>query len=381
MTDAFGVYVHFPFCAAKCPYCDFNSHVRVKVDEPRWLAAVLRELTAQAAALDTRPREVSSVFFGGGTPSLMSGASVAAVLDRIAALFPVAHDVEVTLEANPSSVEAGRFRDYRAAGVDRVSLGVQALDDAALKRLGRLHSKAEALAAFTLAQSIFPRKSLDLIYARPGQTAQAWESELREALALGPSHMSVYQLTFEEGTPFEALRRAGKMTPLDDDASAAQFALTQGMLGAAGLSAYEVSNHARPGEEARHNLLYWRYGEYLGVGPGAHGRVFRDGGRAATTTLRSPEGWAERVEQTGVGLDAVTALAAAEQGEEMLLMGLRLSEGVSIARVEGMLGRALNPAALADLQDQGYLAANGDRLRATARGRFVLNRVIAELAS
>jgi putative oxygen-independent coproporphyrinogen III oxidase len=380
MTDAFGVYVHFPFCAAKCPYCDFNSHVRVRVDEARWLAAVLRELSTQAAALDRRQRVVSSVFFGGGTPSLMSGLSVGAVLDHISALFPVASDVEVTLEANPSSVEAGRFRDYRAAGVNRVSLGVQALDDGALKRLGRLHSKAEALAAFALAQSVFPRHSLDLIYARPGQTTDAWAAELAEALALGASHMSVYQLTFEEGTPFETLRRAGKMTPLDDDASAAQFLVTQEMLGAADLAAYEVSNHARPGDEARHNLLYWRYGEYLGAGPGAHGRVLRDGGRAATLTFRSPEGWASQVEQNGAGLETVTPLSLSEQGEEALLMGLRLSEGVSISRVEGLLGRALNPLAMTDLEAEGFLVRTAERVRATPRGRFVLNRVIAELA-
>lgn len=380
MSEAFGVYVHFPFCAAKCPYCDFNSHVRQTVDETRWRAAILTELSAMAGRLDARPRTVGSVFFGGGTPSLMSGESVAAILDRISALFSVSPDVEVTLEANPTSVEAGRFADYRVAGVNRVSLGVQALDDAALKSLGRLHSTAEALAAFDLARRIFARHSLDLIYARPGQSVAAWETELKQALDLGPTHLSVYQLTFEDGTPFEALRRAGKMKPLDDDIAQTQFEITQGMTGAAGLAAYEVSNHARPGEEARHNLLYWRYGEYLGAGPGAHGRIFADGSRLATSTLKLPEAWASSIEQTGAGFDAVTPLTAPEQGEEALLMGLRLQEGVSIARVEGMLGRALNSAALSGMQELGLIARHGDRLRATPRGRFVLNRVIAELA-
>jgi putative oxygen-independent coproporphyrinogen III oxidase len=380
MSEAFGVYVHFPFCAAKCPYCDFNSHVRQKVDETRWLNATLTELSSMAARLDPRSRTVGSVFFGGGTPSLMSGRSVAAVLERIAALFPVAPNVEVTLEANPTSVEAGRFRDYRAAGVNRVSLGVQALDDAALKSLGRLHDKAEALAAFDLARRTFDRHSLDLIYARPGQSTSAWEAELREALTLGPTHLSVYQLTFEEGTPFEALRKAGKMKPLDDETSEEQFTLTQAMTADAGLGAYEVSNHARPGEEARHNLLYWRYGEYLGVGPGAHGRILTQGSRAASSTLKLPETWAQKVAASGDGLDTLTPLTSPEQGEETLLMGLRLSEGVSIARVKELLGRPLNPTALNDMTDHGLLTADGDRLRATARGRFVLNRVIAELA-
>lgn len=380
MSDAFGIYVHFPFCAAKCPYCDFNSHVRQKVDEARWLTATLTELSTIAGRLDPRARTAGSVFFGGGTPSLMSGRSVAAILERIAALFPVAPDVEITLEANPSSVEASRFRDYRAAGVNRVSLGVQALDNAALNSLGRLHSKAEALAAFDLARRTFDRHSLDLIYARPGQNTAAWEAELREALALGPTHMSVYQLTFEEGTPFEALRKAGKMRPLDDDTAQEQFALTQAMTEAAGLPAYEVSNHARPGEEARHNLLYWRYGEYLGVGPGAHGRILTQGSRTATSTLKLPEAWAQKVETTGDGLETLTPLTLPEQGEEALLMGLRLSEGVLITQLEELFGRSLNATALSDLTAQGHVATNGGRVRATAQGRFVLNRVIAELA-
>jgi putative oxygen-independent coproporphyrinogen III oxidase len=381
MNEAFGVYVHFPFCAAKCPYCDFNSHVRQKVDETRWRDAVLRELSTVAGRLDPRDRVVSSVFFGGGTPSLMSGGSVAKIVERIAALFPIAPGAEITLEANPSSVEAARFRDYRAAGVNRVSLGVQALDDAALKALGRLHSKAEALAAFDVARRTFDRHSLDLIYARPGQSAAAWEAELREALALGPTHLSVYQLTFEEGTPFEMLRRAGKVRPLDDALAEEQFDLTQSMTAAAGLAAYEVSNHAKHGEEARHNLLYWRYGEYLGVGPGAHGRIFSGGGRLATATRKPPEGWAQAVEQSGDGLETAELLSGPEQGEEALLMGLRLSEGVSIARIETLLGRPLNAAALTDLSAMGLIVRANDMLRATTKGRFVLNRVIAELAA
>jgi oxygen-independent coproporphyrinogen-3 oxidase len=379
-ATAFGLYVHWPFCAAKCPYCDFNSHVRRSIEEGQWLAALLREMDTIAARLSPRERTVSSVFFGGGTPSLMHGRSVEAVLDRVAALFPVAPDVEVTLEANPTSVEAGRFRDYRAAGVNRVSLGVQALDDRALQSLGRLHSKAEAVAAIDVARETFQRWSFDLIYARPGQRSQDWEAELREALALGPRHLSVYQLTFEEGTLFEALRRDGKMTPLDDERSAEQFELTHALLGAAGLPAYEISNHAMPGEEARHNLLYWRYGEYVGLGPGAHGRVFFDERRWATAALKDPAAWARQTDSQGHGLADETPLSRSAEGEEALLMGLRLSEGVELDVVEGLLGAPLNPDALHDLSREGLLDAGGGRIRATPRGRLVLNAVIAALA-
>ncbi|HAH10765.1 MAG TPA: coproporphyrinogen III oxidase [Alphaproteobacteria bacterium] len=376
----FGIYVHWPFCAAKCPYCDFNSHVRLKIDETRWLAATLRELAQMAGRLDRRPRTVSSVFFGGGTPSLMTGGSVQAILERIAHHFPIDRAVEVTLEANPTSVEAQRFRDYRAAGVNRASLGVQALDDEALRSLGRLHTKAEAMAAVTLAVEIFPRVSFDLIYARPKQTTAAWNRELAEALSYGPTHLSVYQLTFEEGTPFEALRQAGKMKPLDDDTSAEQYRLSQEMLDAAGLPAYEISNHAKPGDEARHNLLYWRYGEYLGLGPGAHGRVWIDGQLHATETVKLPEAWAQKVEAEGAGLTVCRPVASAQQAEEALLMGMRLTEGVSLDRIAHLRGRALDPARLADLVQAGLVVIENDTLRAAPEGRLVLNAILAQLA-
>jgi oxygen-independent coproporphyrinogen-3 oxidase len=377
----FAVYVHWPFCASKCPYCDFNSHVRHGgVDEPGFAAALVREL--ETAADRTECRRPDSVFFGGGTPSLMSPETVGAVLSAIDRLWGLDASAEVTLEANPTSVEAGRFAGYRAAGVGRVSLGVQALDDAALAALGRRHTADEALRAVALAQSIFPRVSFDLIYARPAMTAAAWEAELSRALAIGTDHLSLYQLTIEEGTPFAALHASGKLHVPDDDTAADLYELTQAVTEAAGMPAYEVSNHARPGEESRHNLVYWRGGAYVGVGPGAHGRLERDGVRRATAAERNPERWLAAVEADGHGFVVDERVAEEERADELLLMGLRLTEGVDLARHARHAGRPIDPARIAPLVADGLLAWTGEgRLAATPRGRLVLNTLIAALAA
>jgi putative oxygen-independent coproporphyrinogen III oxidase len=376
----FGVYVHWPFCAQKCPYCDFNSHVRFGgIDEARFRSAFLREL--EHTAKRTGPRVVSSIFFGGGTPSLMAPETVAAILDRIAALWSVDPQAEITLEANPGSVEAARFRGYRTAGVNRVSLGVQSLRDDILKSLGRIHSVAEAKAAIEIARATFDRFSFDLIYARPGQTLAAWKEELRDALAISGQHLSLYQLTIEPETPFAALHAAGKLVIPDEDAALALYEATQELTAAADLPAYEISNHAAPGEESRHNLLYWRYGEYAGCGPGAHGRLAA-GVRHATSTERNPEAWAARVEQTGHGVIEETPLTAAEEADELLLMGLRLSEGVDLERLESLSGVRPSPAAMASLTQQGLIEAipGTQRIRATGNGRFILNEIVLRLA-
>jgi oxygen-independent coproporphyrinogen-3 oxidase len=381
LSDAdFGLYVHWPFCLSKCPYCDFNSHVRAKVDTDAWQNALLCELRTIGARLDRRPG-LRSVFFGGGTPSLMPGSVVGAILNAAEALFGFDSEIEVTLEANPTSVDAGRFQDYRAAGVNRVSLGVQALNDRDLQTLGRLHTVDEALNAVALAQAIFPRASFDLIYARPGQTAEAWGGELDRALAQGCTHYSLYQLTFEEGTPFYAALMRGTMKELDAEHAAELYELTQARMSAAGLPAYEVSNHAAAGQESRHNLIYWRYGDYLGIGPGAHGRLTIGDDRIATEGERSPEAWLARVGERGHGLERWEALGLEEQGLEALLMGLRLSEGVALAPIEGKLGRTLSTSRLADLEARGLVAHVGDRLRATPRGRLVLNALLKEFAA
>lgn len=375
---SFGVYVHWPFCQAKCPYCDFNSHVRDGVDHGRWRAALLRELDHMAALAE--PAEVTSVFFGGGTPSLMEPETVGAVLERVAAHWAVAPDVEVTLEANPTSVDAGRFRGYRAAGVNRLSLGVQSLDDAALKRLGRLHSAREALNALALARETFPRLSFDLIYARPGQTADAWADELHCALSFAADHLSLYQLTIEPGTAFFDLHRRGALKVPEDDLAADFYDRTQEITEAAGLPAYEISNHAAPGAESRHNLTYWRYGAYAGIGPGAHGRLDSGGRRQALATARAPETWLAAVEEHGHGLEHREDLSAEEQAREFLLMGLRLSEGIAPERFEALAGKPLDAVRLAPLIDEGLLARRQDgRLAATAKGRLVLNAVVAEV--
>lgn len=377
--SGFAIYVHWPFCAAKCPYCDFNSHVRERYDEMRWAGAILKELQAVATLQgDGRP-EVASIFFGGGTPSLMSGAAVGAVLEGVARLWRVAADPEVTLEANPNSVEQGRFRDYRAAGVNRVSIGAQAFDDKALKALGRLHGAEEAKAAIRLGLAVFPRVSFDLIYARPQQTAADWEVELKQALSFGTEHLSVYQLMIEQGTAYATLARQGKLNLPDEDLAAEFYEQTQEICEAAGLPAYEISNHARPGAESRHNLVYWRYGDYAGVGPGAHGRLTVSERRLATQAERLPERWLTEVEQKGSSL-AAGEVSADDAAREHLLMNLRLSEGLDLAAYRGRWGTAPTASRIATLREAGLVALNGNRLAATHRGRLVLNTIIAQLA-
>jgi len=378
-VGGFGLYVHWPFCLSKCPYCDFNSHVRSGVDATAWTEALARELGSIAERLDTR-RKLDSIFFGGGTPSLMPGAAVARIIGEAERLFGFEPELEITLEANPTSVDAARFRDYRSAGVNRVSLGVQAMNDADLRALGRLHTVAEALAAVALAQATFPRASFDLIYARPGQTISAWQEELDRAIAQGCTHYSLYQLTFEEGTPFHAALMRGTMKEMDTETAASLYEFTQERMTKAGLPAYEVSNHARPGEESRHNLIYWRCGDYMGVGPGAHGRLTVNGERIATTTERHPEAWLARVTKHRHGLTQWQPITLEEQGREALLMGLRLSEGVDLARIEQALGRPLAARAGA-FQSQGLASLVHGRLRATPRGRLVLNALLRALAA
>jgi len=376
----FGVYVHWPFCASKCPYCDFNSHVRHGgIDEARFRAALLRELEHWAGL--TAGRTVSSIFFGGGTPSLMSAATVGAILDAIARHWPIVLGAEITLEANPSSVEAARFRGYRDAGVNRVSLGVQSLDDGVLRTLGRLHTADEALAAIEVARRTFQRFSFDLIYARPGQTLEAWRNELAEAVARADEHLSLYQLTIEPATPFAELYARGRLKMPEGETARAFYDLTQELTEAAGLPAYEVSNHAAPGAACRHNLLYWRYGEYAGVGPGAHGRAVIGDLRQATATERNPERWATLVEQRGHGLAETMALSPAEEADEALLMGLRLAEGLDLDRLAAMTGYAPRAPALTDLVRLGLIERHGHRIAATAAGRIVLDQVVLQLAS
>ncbi|RXF75594.1 radical SAM family heme chaperone HemW [Hansschlegelia zhihuaiae] len=377
----FGVYVHWPFCAAKCPYCDFNSHVRhMGWDEPRFLAAFRREIAHMAGLAPGRT--VSSIFIGGGTPSLMLPETVAGILDAIGGCWSVDQGVEVTLEANPTSVEADRFRGYRAAGVNRVSLGVQSLQPDDLARLGRLHTVDEALSAVALAQSIFPRISFDLIYARPGQTPEAWREELGRAIAYGTEHLSLYQLTIEEGTPYYEMHRAGKIRTPDQATARALWDATQETCEAAGLPAYEISNHARAGAESRHNLVYWRYGEYAGVGPGAHGRLVVDGVRRELATERNPELWASAVEADGSGLVMDAGLSQEAQGDEFLVMGLRLKEGIDLARFHRLSGRRIDERRIDDLVMDGMVERLGrDRLRVTPEGFPVLDAVVADLAS
>ncbi len=375
-TAGFGVYVHWPFCLAKCPYCDFNSHVSREVDHPRWRAALVAELGAARAM--TGAVTADTVFFGGGTPSLMPAETVAAVIEAIDQLWGLAPDAEITLEANPTSIEAARFAGYAAAGVNRVSMGAQALNDADLKRLGRMHSSAEARVAFDIAQAQFRRVSFDLIYARQDQTVAAWEAELQEALAMAIDHLSLYQLTIEQGTRFAELHARGGLRGLPtDDRAAEMYEVTQAITAAAGLPAYEVSNHARPGSESRHNLIYWRGGDYAGVGPGAHGRIIMDGIRMATETARDPAAWLAAAE-TGRGISA-EALPEGAAGDEYALMSLRLAEGMSLSRHLRLSGTPLNQAKVADLIADGIIRVEGDRLAATAQGRPVLNAIIAAL--
>jgi oxygen-independent coproporphyrinogen-3 oxidase len=429
VAPAFGLYIHWPFCAQKCPYCDFNSHVRHQGwDEARFLAAYKRELDNVADR--TGKRTVSSIFFGGGTPSLMQPETTAAILDHIAGLWPIVPAAEITIEANPGSVEATRFAGYRSAGVNRVSMGVQSLRDDQLKRLGRIHTVAEAMAAFDIARRTFDRFSFDLIYARPGQTPEEWRAELKDALSLAGRHLSLYQLTIEPDTPYAALHAAGKLVVPDSDTALALYEITQELTEAAGLPAYEISNHAGANEESQHNLLYWRYGEYAGIGPGAHGRLIFDGARHAIVAERNPEAWAGLVERQGHGFTQVTRLSRGEEADEMLLMGLRLAEGLDLDRLAEVGGVRPTDEAIADLVDLGVLehiephAAAGEirgcvgsahpgewadvagvsplasdgkcdprlpeargltpsalpRIRATGHGRFILNELVLRLS-
>jgi putative oxygen-independent coproporphyrinogen III oxidase len=382
-SDAgFAVYLHWPFCLSKCPYCDFNSHVRQSaIDEGRYAAAFAREI-AHAAAM-TPGRVVSSIFLGGGTPSLMKPETVASVLDAVAGAWPIGPNVEVTLEANPTSVEAERFRGYRAAGVNRVSLGVQAMNDVDLRRLGRMHSADEAMRAVAIAAGIFDRFSFDLIYARPDQTPAAWRAELMSAIDRAAEHLSLYQLTIEPGTWFERLHAAGKLVVPDAEASRILYDVTQEVCDRAGLPAYEISNHARPGAESRHNLVYWRYGEYAGIGPGAHGRIVTPAGRLANSTERHPETWLAAVEAGGHGMVEQTMLSEEEAGDEFLLMGLRLREGIDPARYRALSGRVLDERRIRDLLGDGLIArpVDGARLAVTPAGFPVLDAVVADLAA
>jgi putative oxygen-independent coproporphyrinogen III oxidase len=377
----FGIYIHWPFCRSKCPYCDFNSHVRERIDHARWRSALLAEL--EHYARDTQGRTVTSMFFGGGTPSLMEPETVAALIARVRDLWPVVDGVEITLEANPTSAEIDKFRAFRAAGVNRVSLGVQSLVASDLQFLGRQHDAAQALAAVQMAAGTFGRFSFDLIYARPNQTLAQWREELDRALEFAAGHISLYQLTIEPGTHFEQAVARGDFRVLDEEHAAELYEATVERLGGAGLADYEISNFAKPGEESRHNLTYWRYGDYVGVGPGAHGRLTLNGGKVATRQHRAPEAWLDLVERDGHATRQRDLVPRAERLSEMLMMGLRLKEGVSIARVEEEsalpFAQAIDPARLKRLIDGGFLALSDDRLVATPSGRQRLDAVLAAL--
>lgn len=375
--EPLALYIHWPFCLAKCPYCDFNSHVRAGVDHDQWRASLLADMAHEAALLPGR--RLTSIFFGGGTPSLMPPALVADLLAEAARLWTFEPAIEITLEANPSSVEAARFAALASAGINRVSLGLQALDDQTLRFLGRLHDTREGLAALDVAQRHFARVSFDLIYARPGQTAAQWEAELARALAFGTGHLSLYQLTIEPGTRFATLVREGTLTPLDNDAAADLFAQTRAMTDAAGLPAYEVSNHARPGEESRHNLTYWRYGDYAGIGPGAHGRRTAQ----ATTRHRKPENWLTAVAREGHGIAEARDLPHREAASEALLMGLRLREGVDLNALSARFGLArdalIDPAKARFHAGLGLVSVSGARLTVTPEGMPLLDALLGEL--
>lgn len=374
----FGLYVHWPFCTSKCPYCDFNSHVAAAVDQARWLRAYRTEI-ARIAAL-TPNRVLRSIFFGGGTPSLMAPETVAGVIEAAREAWTFANDIEITMEANPGSVEAGRFRGYAGAGVNRLSLGVQALNDDDLRRLGRMHNVAEARAAFDLAKSAFSRVSFDLIYARQKQDPRAWRAELKEAVSMAVDHLSLYQLTIEGGTVFAARHAAGKLRDLpDDDVAADMYLETQSFLHDLGMPAYEVSNHSAPGSESRHNLVYWRQGDWAGIGPGAHGRLGIDGGRLATVAEKAPGGWLNLVETAGSGDIEAAPLPADDIATEYLLMAMRLSEGMDLVRYSAKGGQLDRPR-LARLLDDGLVTIQGERITATAEGRPVLNYILREMA-
>lgn len=381
-TEAsFGIYIHWPFCAAKCPYCDFNSHVRHNpVDQDTFVKAYEREISHMASLAPDQT--VTSIFFGGGTPSLMEGKTVSRILDAISKQWSIAENVEVSLEANPQSTDATRFADYAKAGVNRVSLGVQSLDDRQLKFLGRLHDAKEARDAIEIARRQFDRISFDMIYARPAQTVQGWEDELKSAIDLAADHLSLYQLTIEEGTPFFDLHHVGKLNPLDEENSALLYEITQKITDEAGLPAYEISNHAKPGSECQHNLVYWRGQDYAGIGPGAHGRLQKERRKLATHTLRKPEDWYEQVMARGHGIEATEVLMHEERADEFLLMGLRLSEGISLSRYKELSGSALSPEKIDFLEKIGMVEHLPDnRLKVTPKGFLVLDAVVADLAS
>ncbi|WP_339768952.1 radical SAM family heme chaperone HemW [uncultured Pseudosulfitobacter sp.] len=378
MTDdwqngGFGIYIHWPFCAAKCPYCDFNSHVVRSIDHAAWRDAYLDEI--RKAAEQTPGRVVHTVFFGGGTPSLMEPWVVADIIDAIRKHWPTANDMEITLEANPGSVEAQRFADFRSGGVNRISMGIQALNDADLRRLGRIHSADEARAAFDIARKTFDRVSFDLIYGRQKQTLAEWEAELKQALNMAIDHLSLYQLTIEQGTAFGDRYNAGKLAGLpDEDRAADMFTLTRDICADFGMPAYEVSNHARDGAQSRHNLIYWRYGDYVGIGPGAHGRLTIDGQRFATEAPSNPKRWLEELRQL-----PNVALTGEDQANEFLLMGLRLTEGVDLSRFQALSGRPVAPDTLKNLSDLGLLDQRDQRISVTEQGVSVLNGVLREL--
>ncbi|MDE4192130.1 radical SAM family heme chaperone HemW [Phaeobacter gallaeciensis] len=376
-NGGFGLYVHWPFCQAKCPYCDFNSHVTANIDQSVWVKAYQSELARVSGQL--QGRVLNSIFFGGGTPSLMHPDTVAAVIEAARDIWPFANDIEISLEANPGSVEAGRFAGYRDAGVNRISMGIQALNDADLRRLGRIHSVAEAKAAFDIARNCFDRVSFDLIYARQGQTPQDWQAELTEALSMSIDHLSLYQLTIEESTAFGDRYARGKLRDLpSDDSAADMYQLTQDICAAHGMPAYEVSNHAVPGAESRHNLIYWRYGDYVGIGPGAHGRITLDGARYATETHRAPGAWLQAV-SNGSGENLREALEREDAAVECLMMGMRLREGLDMERYAQLSGTPLNADKLQDLAKMGMISISGQRLHATDKGRAVLNAILRDL--
>ena len=374
----FGLYIHWPFCQSKCPYCDFNSHVAARIDQTRWLRAFELEIDRIGAL--TKGRILNTVFFGGGTPSLMEAATVQGILDRIRATWTLANDVEITLEANPGSVEAARFDGYAKAGVNRVSLGIQSLDPDDLRRLGRMHTVDEAAKAIAIAQSTFDRVSIDLIYARQNQTLAAWRDELHRALDFGTSHLSLYQLTIEDGTVFGQMHAKNLLKGLpEEDLAADMFELTQETTGAAGLPAYEVSNHARPGDESRHNLIYWRMGDYAGIGPGAHGRLTLESGRFATEAERQPTSWLDHTIAHPGSAETTERLSPGDRAAEYLMFALRLREGASLARFEALAGAPLSPNTLAELTTLGLLDRDGDRIRATDQGVMMLNGILRAL--
>jgi oxygen-independent coproporphyrinogen-3 oxidase len=377
-NGGFGIYIHWPFCAAKCPYCDFNSHVRSAVDQPRWLAALKFEL--QNAAKRTAGRTVDTIFFGGGTPSLMDPETVAGLITEVADLWALAPNAEVTLEANPTSVEARKFTNFGIAGVNRVSMGIQSLRDVDLKALGRMHSVSEAREAFEIAKDSFDRVSFDLIYARQGQSKADWQAELREAAAMAVDHLSLYQLTIESGTRFGELFERGNLRGLPDDGLAADmYEATQAFADSCDMPAYEVSNHARAGAQSRHNLVYWRYGDYVGVGPGAHGRITVDGARIATSTTQNPEAWLREVETTGTATTDDEIIAPIDQASEYLMMSLRLSEGSDMDRFQSLSGFSFDQQVIDRNEELGLLTTSGNRIIATPHGRIILNTLLKDL--